>query len=224
MLTLARRASHFKTRKVSQLQVGFNEIGLQHPFNTVIPNKMEALLSEGSTLSVQTGKLLLRVSGSSRATMQRLAIQQSIANARGLLNALESASRLSDAPSPSVAAHAAPSQSAVHIAFVDDDSDFRPDPAFLGVCSTEASRGSGCSVSRKLITHLMQASESGSEDDGDVEDLLLISVRLTEAECLEVVRSIPLLIKQYMPEPPTTSGMEIMEPESPGFRRDEQVT
>ena len=46
---------------------------------------MEALLSEGSTLSLQTGKLLLRASGSSCATMQRLAIQQSIANARGLI-------------------------------------------------------------------------------------------------------------------------------------------
>ena len=75
--------------------------------------------------------------------MQVLAIQQSIANARGLIYALKSksASRLSDAPS--VAAHAEPSSSAVHINYVcgDDDSDFRPDPAFLGVCSTPHAAG-----------------------------------------------------------------------------------
>ena len=48
--------------------------------------------------------------------MQSLAIQQSIANARELINALESGSRLSDAPS--VAAHVAPSSWAVRLTVV----------------------------------------------------------------------------------------------------------
>ena len=249
----------------------FNEISLQHPFNTVILNKMEALLSEGSTLSLQTGRLLLRVSGSSCATMQRLAIQQSIANARGLLDTLESASRLSDAPSAAVPA--VPSPWAVHIAFaatmilisglillfwscfprhtarvnhgatygsvetidlemglgvqaLASDHAVRPQVEVWAVRLQARARGYLARMAfRKRVEAQTRATdssdastESDSEDDGDVEDLLRSGLRLTQAECLEVVRSVPLLIEQYMPQPPASgpSDMEIIEPESPG--------